>query len=645
MTGMVTDPNILAQLEGNAVPQPVSDPNLLAQLEPSTNYAAMAGEAALRGVSNVAGIPGAVTNLFNTAMEPVGRAIFGPESEKQKEARAKWEKRRPDFSSSGIQSALTEAGALGNEAARPKTPGQKLTSAAVEGAVGGAAFGPAAVVPSVAGSVAAEGVDQMGGGPAAKFVASLFSAIGTGAIQNMFVKTTRAITGAASENEVVGAMQRQGVTPRSASDVTGSRSASVVENAVGRSFGGGNVIQQAAQKTQKEVESALQKTASSYGQATDATQAGRALERGISGPNGFMQWFKDSASKLYNKIPILEDQRVAFGNTYQFWQNLQQRFGADVNLADALKNPRLAQLMQAAEKDAIANNGQLRWGTIKALRSEIGEAISNPQLVDNIPKGQLKQLYGALTEDMKQAATLAPNGLRAFNRANSFYTAGSNRIEGTLQRTVDARVPEQAFNLAMQGSKQGATDLWALRRSVSKSSPDQWGEVSSAVLNNLGRKAGGEFSLESFLTQWNRIGPEAKAALFQGKPFQTYAKDLDDIATIAKAAGTTAQMANRSNTSGNVHLLSVLTGGTGYASMTGDVVGAMKAATAATVAPWATAKLMTSPRFVKWLATPVGPNQIPARLSALTAIVNQEPDLAEPVREYLKALGANSGER
>ena len=53
----------------------------------------------------------------------------------------------------------------------------------------------------------------------------------------------------------------------------------------------------------------------------------------------------------------------------------------------------------------------------------------------------------------------------------------------------------------------------------------------------------------------------------------------------------------------------------------------------------AAAKLITSPKFVEWLTTPVSnPQGIGAHFGRLTAITAEDPTLKEPVEAFIKAL-------
>lgn len=592
--------------------------------KPEVSYGGMVAEAAGRGLQNLAGLPRAIGDLATATDQRAANKGVAPLIPNPMRALG--------YLPKGADIVQT-ANAPENQ---PQTTGQKLLAGGIEAATGALPFGPAALLPAAAGGAAQEGAKEYGLGPVGQLITGVATSIGAGGLQNQALKLGRAATGKSVENPTIAAMKEEGVDPNLAGTIAGGTPLKMFERSLQQSTGAG-VIKEASDKAIKQIDVAVERAASKVGSSTRPEQAGRTIQTGIQ---GFVDEFKTKHRDLLNKVNISENARVPISNTEQFYQNIRSRFGSDDAVAEALKNPKLTGLLESALKDA--QQGGLRWGTIKAIRTEVGDLMATPGLVADVPRGQLKQLYGALTEDLKSAATtMGADTLAAFNRANRYYSSGIARIEGSLNRLSDARIPEQAYQLATQGK---ASDLYALRRSLK---PEEWGEVSGTVLRNLGRKAeGGDFDIQAFLRNWNGLGEQAKAALFRGNGFQDYSRSIDNISKIAKTFGESATVRNTSNTSGNTYFLSLLSGagGASIGAMTGEPgTGATIGALAGTVlAPLTAAKLMTSPAFVKWLATPVGKNQVPARISALTQVVRQQPAIAEEVKQFIEAAQAGS---
>ena len=142
-----------------------------------------------------------------------------------------------------------------------------------------------------------------------------------------------------------------------------------------------------------------------------------------------------------------------------------------------------------------------------------------------------------MARDLTAAAKASgPDALRAAVRADRFYSAGRKRIDA-VERVLDKNGgPEKVFAAAMSGTKEGATTL----RTVMKSIPrEQQKIVTAAVVRRLGKAtpgrqdASGEvFSIQTYLTNWSRLSPEAKGVLF-GRFGPKFNRDMTALARLA----------------------------------------------------------------------------------------------------------------
>ena len=152
------------------------------------------------------------------------------------------------------------------------------------------------------------------------------------------------------------------------------------------------------------------------------------------------------------------------------------------------------------------------------------------------------------------ATNAGPQALAAFTRANNHYRAGIKRVDDFLQRIAGKVSPEDVFKAATRGAE-GATTIRSIRRSLK---PEEWDVVASTVLRRLGKATPGQqdelgevFSVERFLTNWNRLPKESRDALFKGGNLDRYARDLDAIAaTAARIREGSRVLANPSGTAG-----------------------------------------------------------------------------------------------
>lgn len=270
-----------------------------------------------------------------------------------------------------------------------------------------------------------------------------------------------------------------------------------------------------------------------------------------------------------------------------------------VSELDAMK-ARVAEL----EEIAASTDGRLPFEAIKKLRTLVGNEISDSTIASDVPRSKWKALYAALSDDMGEAVAGSKQGTEAWRRANRYTRAGLNRIE-SIESVIDkAGGPEAIFRAATSNTRDGATTLRAVMQSLDK---DGQKTVSATVLRRLGianpsnqDDLGEQFSTSTFLTNWNKLSPEAKRTLFDryGPRFR---EDMNQIAKVAanlregsevfrNPSGTARQQALWSTTGGFV--LSVLTGRVDVAAGIAAGVGGANL----------TARLMTNPRFVRWLA-------------------------------------------
>jgi hypothetical protein len=349
--------------------------------------------------------------------------------------------------------------------------------------------------------------------------------------------------------------------------------------------------------------------------------AGLEIKKGIQGKGGFLDRFRSTSSVLWNKADSMIDPAspVKLDNTKTM---LDQIVRGD-KVGEILDNPKLVQLKQIVDG---ADN--LDYSTLKSLRSSIGQKIGNNELVSDIPRAELKRVYGALTQDIKVAAQGAgDDALKAFERANRYTRTGHDRIDDYLERISTKVEPEKIFQAVARGGE-GTQTINAVKRSLK---PEEWEVVASNVVRRMGRASSGNqtaegdaFSVDKFVTDWDKLG-SAKKALFSGsEKLDSYG---DDLAKIARVASTVKQAARQgSNYSGTAQAASRIAAGTGLATGVLSASPTILGLTAGSIAMnTAGARLMANPGFVKWLAQSA---KIPAKnsaaaIGALSGVANQ----------------------
>jgi len=218
----------------------------------------------------------------------------------------------------------------------------------------------------------------------------------------------------------------------------------------------------------------------------------------------------------------------------------------------------------ALVNEALSRPGGLSYQGTKDLRTSIGQMLDNPSaLPANFPKAELKQIYGALTKDLRNVVSVAGGGRarQAFDAANAF-TARQANINKRLNTVLKTQSNEGAFAkiVATAGSTSRA-DVSLLRRVRGAVDRETWNEIGSAVVSRLGRDAEGQFSPARFVTAWGKLTSEGKRVLFRSTGRGDVAGALDDIAIVSSRFKRLDQFANPSGTGQTIFGGATLLGG------------------------------------------------------------------------------------
>lgn len=324
--------------------------------------------------------------------------------------------------------------------------------------------------------------------------------------------------------------------------------------------------------------------------------------------------------------------------------------------ADAAQDTAAVMRNRSGEREILTNamnmirtsvpeiNGQVPFQVLRVLRSRIGSMLDD-SLTSDIPNGQLKRLYGALTDDMREAAKVA-GAEKEFNRQNRFYAARMSRIEDVLERVIGkGSSPEAIFARFMPKDPDAVTKVRNVLRSLD---PAERKIVSGAVVNRLGRASPGKqdetgdvFSGETFLTNWNKLSIGAKAQLFPDKQLR---QDLTAISeVVSKMREGAKSMANPSGTAGSFAAYSIYA--SPIAALATLSLTPLVAAGGAVAGANYGAKLLTNQKFVNWLAmsSKVSPERAPVHLTRLAEIYNSaDDDEKQALSSYMQAVGASS---
>ena len=218
--------------------------------------------------------------------------------------------------------------------------------------------------------------------------------------------------------------------------------------------------------------------------------------------------------------------------------------------------------------DALGRPGGLTYEGLKTLRTRIGEQMDTGILPPDMSKADLKRIYGALSTDLRSAASRAggPEALKAFERANRLNAAVSTRREA-LAKVLGTKADEQVFD-TMVGMAQtgGRANLTRLMQALRSMGPEDRGDLAATAISRLGQATDGTFSPSRFVTDYSKMTASGKSALFG-----PLTKDLDDL---AKVATSFRDLERLSNPSGSGRYVGILGAGAGLAVDPVSTIGA-----------------------------------------------------------------------
>ena len=429
---------------------------------------------------------------------------------------------------------------------------------------------------------------------------------------NLISKAAAPLLGAGNPERAarLAAFEQAGAKP-TVGQITGGKTVQGIETALGKTPGARGYLTRHIEEAQKNLNDSVEGIASrlSGGRETSPYVAGGEIKTGIA---DYITKFKQRSTELYGALNnvIPKETPVPISNTSKAIDDILGRSPIEQSLTPGPVKAQLELLKQNIQ------SGHLAFGDLQAARTKIGQSLHSFDLNPGISKADSKRLYGAITNDIKDAADSRGAG-ELFNQANGYYKQNANLISKTLNGLDRKAEPEKVYNALVAGTKDGAQKLRHLEGVLT---PDQFNLVAATQLRKLGSvvKDGVDtFSGGTFLGNWGRLHNDAKQILYKDPEVR---KGID---TLAQAMGSIteqqAQLANASGTSGQ--LANILFGGGAVAAIANPstipiLVGIM-------VGSNASARLLTNQKFIKWLAqgpalrTPSAIRQWIARGSAI----------------------------
>jgi hypothetical protein len=310
---------------------------------------------------------------------------------------------------------------------------------------------------------------------------------------------------------------------------------------------GGGPLQEAIPQSIEQLGGKVSSAADLAGGAVDPALAGQGFVQGVE--KVFKPRVAGETSQAYGAVERLLDPNRT--------QPLEATGAAVADIAARRAAAGLPGAGRAADLvgEAVNRPGGLTYSGIKDLRTNIGELLDTGILPEGFSEGELRRIYGTLSDDLRTSVINAggPRAAIAFERANKMAAGiadlkeGLRKVVGPSTRSSEG-VYQAIVRMAGTGSSADQAGLVAARAAVP---PEVWQDVASTAIATLGRDRKGAFSPAIFLNDYARLSDTGKRVLFGSVGSGQVIQFLDDIAHVSERFVQAGKLANTSGTAGH----------------------------------------------------------------------------------------------
>jgi hypothetical protein len=420
---------------------------------------------------------------------------------------------------------------------------------------------------------------------------------------------------------------------------------------------GGAPMQKAVDEGIKGLGGALGRAGEEAGGIADTKRAGEGVTTGLE--QGFKPRTQELVGQLYDRVDSLVNPKATAPLS-----NTQKAVSEILAKKQAYGNESLGPAVDAVA-GALQRKGGLTYAAIKDLRSSIGEMIDNKFLPPTISQKELNGIYGALSEDLENAAevTGGSRARAAWQVANNAAKSRSDALE-TLNKVIgpktraDEGVMDTLHRMAKDGSGADISTLTATRNALSNT-PGAWEDVASTVIGRLGKNSHGEFSPALFIRDYGDLSPAGKRMLFHSVGSGGVIPFLDDIAHVSQKYVQAGKLGNPSGSAG--HAAGIAAAGAVMAGIAHGSLIEPITALSAVAGSQAVARILGAPAtaasLARWTRTYDNLARIPGaralaafnvasrNLGGTTATYLGQPSLAPALIEQIKGAARQTNER
>jgi len=442
-----------------------------------------------------------------------------------------------------------------------------------------------------------------------------------------------------------------GVQPTVAT-LTGSRAIANVEEVLGGNFFAADIIGSSRDKLVKDLKNVANRITEKLGtKERSREEIGNVIR---AGSKNFFAKIQQKKDDLYSAaFDAAGEVNVNLNNIRSLKTTLENEVASAPNTLKSIYKPSLDKINNIL-KDAP--DGTIPLNVIRQVRTEIGKIIGPATpgkiKIESTGDGKLNAIYKAISDDIfKSVGDASPQALRLLKKADQ-YTKYVSKKTGGIEKTIASiqakGLDSQVFTFAMQGGKEGGQRIRDVFKTLTRSERDT---VSASVFSRLGyNKANPQsgWSATTFMNQWDSLDGGAKRILFGVTRFKEVAKEIDSLVRIVRTVDERRLLGNPSGTGkvmmgfGNVTAL-LGAGGLLYA---GEPEAAGGAITSTILAPRLAAKLLTSPKFIRWIKTTAqassrGVNPLSIQFGKLATLPGKDGELAEAINAFTSNLSQN----
>ena len=408
---------------------------------------------------------------------------------------------------------------------------------------------------------------------------------------------------------LIAASERQNV-PLIPADVGGPGIQGFTAGA-GQSIMGRGPISQAAEATTEGLKLAAQRAADATGVVRTPFEIGLQLK---DAAKSFATLTSQRGGRLYDKV---KDQ--VEGLVFRPL-NAAKTLDREIDFLRKKNDPNDPLLRYLEDKRSqLSTTGGFDYEGAKQILSDLktDHRVKDDLLRVTTAKDTLGRVARAMEDDVTGTMVKSgkENAASAFKTANAYWRQRVETLDDALEPILGPDVtPERILDSVNAMARGGKGGVQRLVRVINSLPEADRGSIRATIVDRLGRAkagaqdAGGEvFSPAEFLTNWNKVSPEAKMALF-GRD-KKLSQALDDIAVLANGTEQAQQFVNRSQTAGAQNYMNVFNAAAGLGGAGGLVslgAGNFGIALTSVILPLALTKLsaaaLTSQRLVRYLA-------------------------------------------